>query len=289
MNTWTIPENPAVETALRDAAKQGTLSHAILLTGPGDLTAAARFAAAAMECTAEAGRPCGHCTACHKVWEDIHPDVITVRDPERKNIAVDVVRQTVSDAYIRPNEGKRKIYIFEDCSILTETDQNVLLKTVEEGPSYVSFLFCAANPAHVLTTLRSRCVEWKLRPAVRQAAPISSSAEALCRALGAKKRGRVVEVTTSLEKKKIKREELQTLLSECRRCAVAALAQRCGAKSGETEPSFVNLADFIANNLTKVQITHTIEVLQRFQADCLYQVGASHVLGALAVELEGII
>ena len=134
---------------IREAAGRGTLSHALLFTGGGDLAAAARYAAAALECQEEGAKPCGLCPACRKVHSDIHPDVLTVRDAAHKNIAVDVVRSVRADAYIRPNEGRRKVYIFPDCGLLTEQDQNVLLKIVEEGPPYAAFLFCAENAAPV--------------------------------------------------------------------------------------------------------------------------------------------
>lgn len=88
------------------------------------------------------------------MFSGIHPDVITVRDEAHKNLSVDTVRQIRADAYIRPNEGARKVYIFPDCTILTEQDQNVLLKIVEEGPPYATFLFCAENSSVVLQTLR---------------------------------------------------------------------------------------------------------------------------------------
>ena len=61
-----------------------------------------------MECAGEGARPCGTCPPAEKVLADIHPDVITVRDPDHKNIAVDVVRDLRADAYIRPNEGRAK-------------------------------------------------------------------------------------------------------------------------------------------------------------------------------------
>ena len=158
MAVFALPEKDPAAARIREAATRGTLSHALLFTGSGDCLAAARYAAAALECESEGTRPCGVCRACHKVLEDIHPDVIIVQDPDHKNISVDVVRTIRSDAYIRPNEGRRKVYIFPDCSILTEQDQNVLLKIVEEGPPYAAFLFCAENAAVVLQTLRSRCV-----------------------------------------------------------------------------------------------------------------------------------
>ena len=204
------PEEPAA-IRIREAATRGTLSHALLLTGSGDRMSAACFAAAALECTGEESRPCGVCPACRKVLAGIHPDVITVRDPDHKNIAVDVVRAIRADAYIRPNEGRRKVYVFPDCALLTEQDQNVLLKVVEEGPPYAAFLFCAENAAVVLQTLRSRCVELKLHPAAEGGGEEVQAAEALCRCLAARKRGKVTELAVRLEKKRITREDLSAL------------------------------------------------------------------------------
>jgi len=281
-------ENTAALSRIRAAAERGALAHALLVTGPGDRIGAARFAAAAMECTAETGKPCGVCTACRKVFEDIHPDVISVQDSEHKNIAVDVVRSVRSDAYIRPNEGARKVYIFEDCALLTEQDQNVLLKIVEEGPPYAAFLFCAANPAAVLQTLRSRCVELKLCPVAEDGGETeqTAAAEALCRAVGEKKRGSVTELLVELERKKTDRETLQTLLEQAHGLFSEALLTVYGQDTkGNTEKT----ARFLAKNLTKQQIMHTIELLQTYCRECAYNVGVNHVLGALAVELEGIL
>ena len=163
MALWKLdPEAPAA-VWLRAAAERRALPHALLFTG-GNGPAAAEFAAAAMECTADHGRPCGVCRACRKVLSGIHPDVITVQDPEHKLLSAETVRNVRSDAYIRPNEGERKVYVFPDCALLTEADQNILLKTVEEGPPSAAFLFCAGSAAAVLPTLRSRCVECKLHP-----------------------------------------------------------------------------------------------------------------------------
>lgn len=281
-----LKKDPAA-ARIREAAGRGTLSHALLFTGGGDKTGLARYAAAAMECMAAQGQPCGVCPACRKVLEDIHPDVITVRDPEHKNIAVDVVRAIRSDAYIRPNEGQRKVYIFPDCALLTDQDQNVLLKIVEEGPPYAAFLFCAENAAVVLQTLRSRCVELKLRPAAdTDAGELSEAAEALLRALGKGRRGAVSELAVRLEKKKTTREDLSALLERCRAVCAAALLLSYGCRP---EASDEEIAAFLAKNLTKTQIMRTIELLQKYHGECTYNVGASHVLGALAVELEGIL
>ena len=281
----TLEKDPGA-LRIREAAGRGTLSHALLFTGSGDRAGLARYAAAAMECTADRGQPCGVCPACRKVGQDIHPDVITVRDPDHKNIAVDVVRTIRADAYIRPNEGRRKVYLFPDCALLTEQDQNVLLKIVEEGPPYAAFLFCAENPSQVLQTLRSRCVEVKLRPGTEEDGEPSEAAEALCRAIGSRRRGAVAELAVRLEKKKLDREALAAMLERSRASFAAALLLLYGQQPGEMDRE---IAPFLAKNLTKTQIMSTIELLQKYHGECAYNVGPGHVLGALAAELEGIL
>ena len=275
----------AVSGRTRSAAARNALSHAVLLTGSADALDAARFAAAALECTAGSGQPCGVCQACRKIRQDIHPDVTVVRDPDHKNIAVDIIREIRSDAYIRPNEGRRKVYIFPDCSLLSEQGQNVLLKIVEEGPPYAAFLFCAENGSAVLQTLRSRCVEIKLR-ARRMQEELSEEALALCACLAGKKRGAAVALAVKLEKKKLSREELSAMMESVRGVLTAALMTHYGV---EADGKYRELTENLGKNLTKVQMMRTIELLQKYHGECVYNVGSGHVLGALAAELEGIL
>ena len=97
-------ENSTLVRAVRRAAEQGRLSHAIVLSGDGDLLGAARFIAAAHVC-GEEGKPCLRCRHCRKVLEGIHPDVTVVRDTEHRELTVDAVRALRQDVYIRPNEA----------------------------------------------------------------------------------------------------------------------------------------------------------------------------------------
>ena len=271
---------------IREAASRGTLSHALLFSGSGDRIAAAQYAAAAMECQGGGQKPCGTCPACRKVFSGIHPDVITVRDEAHKNLSVDTVRQIRSDAYIRPNEGSRKVYIFPDCTILTEQDQNVLLKIVEEGPPYAAFLFCAENASVVLQTLRSRCVELKLHPAETGEKESSEAGVELCRLLAAGKKGSAAELMVRLEKKRLDRDGLAAMLDQARTILAAALLAQYGKAPEGPEAA---LAAQLGKRLTKQRIMGTIELLQTYRGACAYNVGVSHVLGALAVELEEIL
>ena len=274
----------SVAARIREAAGRGALSSALLFTGPGDRLAAARLAAAAFQCQGDR-KPCGVCPACRKVEADIHPDVITVRDDAHKNIAVDVVRSVRADAYIQPNEGARKVYLFPDCSLLTEQDQNVLLKVVEEGPPYAAFLFCAENRSQVLSTLRSRCVELQLPPAEAKTAP-SEEGEELCRRIGSRRRGAVTEFLVGLERRRLDREALADMLAWAREEFAAALLLQYGYRDPESQRE---IPPFLAKNLTKAQIMSTIELLETYHGECAYNVGVGHVLGALAAELEGIL
>ena len=278
--------NDPAARRIREAADRGTLSHALLFSGSGDRLSAARFAAAAMECQSGRGRPCGACAACRKVFADIHPDVVTVRDEAHKNLSVDTIRQMRADAYVQPNEGARKVYIFPDCGILTEQDQNVLLKLVEEGPPYAAFLFCAENPSVVLQTLRSRCVELKLHPAVTVEKESSEAGVELCRLLAAGKRGTVTELMVRLEKKRLDRDGLAAMLDQARTLLAAALLAQYGQSPEGPDAALVVQ---LGKRLTKQRIMGTIELLQTYRGACSYNVGASHVLGALAVELEEIL
>ena len=274
------PGEDPVLSRLRAAAARGALSHALLFTGPGARLEAARFAAAAFQCAGE-DRPCGVCPACRKVREDIHPDVLTVRDEGRKLLSVETIREVRRDAYIRPNEGARKVYLFPDCALLTEQDQNVLLKLVEEGPPYAAFLFCAENPAAVLRTLRSRCVELKLHPAGPPPREAEGDGEALCRCLLKGRRGSAAELAVRLEKKKLSREDLSALLARSEALLSQALVVLYG---GEAEDRA--LAEELGKRLGKTRIVRAIELMKIYRQECGYNVGPGHVLGALAAELE---
>ena len=286
METLTLPDQPAVENRLRETAARGALPHALIFSGPGDRLAAAQFAAAAFECTAQGRRPCGVCEACRKVLAGIHPDVTVVHDPEHKIMSVDLVRSVRSDAYIIPNEGARKVYLFDDCGQLDDRCQDILLKVVEEGPPYAAFLFCAENSAGILPTLRSRCVELKLRPRESQGTDTDERAAELCRLVARRQMPGLVRFLTGLETGKIKREELGALLEEAREVFAAAALSLYGQPC---PPQRRELAAQVTENLTKAQIMRTIELFQSYRRECDWNVGTGHVLGALAEELEGIL
>lgn len=276
-----LPENSTLERTVRRAAEQGRLSHAIVLSGDGDLTDAARFIAAAHVCE-EADRPCLRCRHCRKVLEGIHPDVAMIRDTEHRELTVDAVRALRQDVYIRPNEAARKVYIIADSRQLNERDQNVLLKIVEEGPSYAAFIFCADSPAALLETVRSRCVLLKCDAPAPDALP--PEAEQLCRAFA---KGRLLPVTAylvSLENRRLKREELRDVLRGAWCAAAEALLLQMGKET--PDPACGETAQALAGGLDRRRLYGLTALLEKYSGECEYNVGAGHVLGALAVEWE---
>ena len=142
------------------------LSHAYLLCGVDGLGkhTLARELCAAMVCSGRGETPCGCCTPCKKVFGGIHPDVITICGESGKAITVEQIRNMTSDAYVRPNEGERKIYILEQAGEMNPSAQNAMLKLLEEGPVYAAFLLLCRQPDQMLQTIRSRCELLQLNP-----------------------------------------------------------------------------------------------------------------------------
>ena len=159
--------NSQLKENLSRSLGRNHISHFYLISGPqgsGKRTLA-RLLAAGILCGGDT-KPCLSCPACRKVLENIHPDVITVEDPEHKNVAVKIVRQFREDMFVMPNEGSHKIYLLPQ--ELGIEGQNALLKILEEPPSYGVFLLLTDNPEKLLPTVRSRCRELSLQPLAPQ-------------------------------------------------------------------------------------------------------------------------
>lgn len=150
----------ALPQELARRADQGALAHAWIVYGdsPASLEELGKTLAAAFLCANESHRPCGECKHCRKVEKGIHPDLQWVERLEGKSqITVDQIRQLRADAYVRPNEAGRKVYILKDAQLMNDEAQNAFLKVLEEGPAYSVFLLLTPNPRSLLPTVRSRC------------------------------------------------------------------------------------------------------------------------------------
>lgn len=132
------------------------LAHAYVITGS-QREELKDLLLAAYVCTGKGETvPCGDCPACRKARERIHPDLIRV-EQTGASLGVEQIRALRADAYIRPNEARRKVYVLEHAENMTAAAQNAMLKLLEEGPPYAVFLFPVQNPELLLETVRSRC------------------------------------------------------------------------------------------------------------------------------------
>lgn len=150
--------NERLKQTLGASIQRGHISHFYLISGPegaGKHTLATLLAAA-IHCRGQE-KPCLTCPACRKVLANAHPDFITIDDPEKKTVPVDLIRQARADIFVQPNEADRKIYLFPRAQDMGVPGQNALLKILEEPPAYGVFLLLTDNPESLLPTVRSRC------------------------------------------------------------------------------------------------------------------------------------
>lgn len=157
--------NERLKQNLQTTLGRGHISHFYLISGPegSGRHTLARLLAAAILCQGKQA-PCMTCNTCRKVMEDIHPDFITIDDPEKKTVPVDLIRQARADIYIQPNESDHKIYLFPRAQDMGIPGQNALLKILEEPPKYGVFILLTNNPEQLLPTVRSRCTLLSLQP-----------------------------------------------------------------------------------------------------------------------------
>ena len=229
MNLSTLAGNQRIKDRLSRREWDRGLSHAYIISGPAGSGrhALARRLAAAMLCTGGGERPCGTCPACLKTEKGIHPDFSVTAGPEAgKPITVDQVRALRSDAYIRPNEGERKVYLLEEADRMNPSAQNAMLKLLEEGPAYAAFLLIAGNAGGLLQTVRSRCEELALTPVEGEE---REQAERLAAALERAGELELLETALSVLDVKRSREELSAFLGALER-ALGARAVRGGER-----------------------------------------------------------
>jgi DNA polymerase III subunit gamma/tau len=154
-----------VALTLRNALRDGRLSHAYLFTGPRGTgkTSTARILAKAVNCLAEdpAARPCNHCRICVGITEGRQLDLIEI--DAASNRGIDEIRDLREKIAFRPNEARYKVYIIDEVHMLTKEAFNALLKTLEEPPPHAIFVLATTEPDRVPETVRSRCQRFDFR------------------------------------------------------------------------------------------------------------------------------
>lgn len=155
---------------LQNAIKTDQVAHAFLLTGIRGVgkTTTARIIAMALNCLGEDGQqknsqlePCLKCANCQGVLNDNHPDILEI-DAASKT-GVDDMREIITNANYTPSLARYKIYIIDEVHMLSNSAFNALLKTLEEPPEHVKFIFATTEIRKIPLTILSRCQRFDLR------------------------------------------------------------------------------------------------------------------------------
>ncbi len=140
-------------------------SHAFIIASPdvGLREKKALELACGFICDEQGKAPCYQCRSCRSVLAGYHPDVIDIsrksddKGKLKREIQVEQIRLMAADAYIRPTQAEKKVYIIKDAGFMNIPAQNAALKILEEPPSYAVFILCADSAETLLATVRSRC------------------------------------------------------------------------------------------------------------------------------------
>ena len=153
-----------VVSTLRNAIEQGRIAHAYLFSGPRGVgkTTSARLLAKALNCVnGPTSEPCGECDNCRGIARGSSLDVIEIDGAS--NTGVNDVRVIKEEVMFPPTSSRYKIYIIDEVHMLSQSAFNALLKTIEEPPEYVVFIFATTETQKVPATIRSRCQQFNFQ------------------------------------------------------------------------------------------------------------------------------
>jgi DNA polymerase-3 subunit gamma/tau len=156
----------AIATTLTNALRQGRIAPAYLFCGPRGTgkTSSARILAKSLNCIAQdhpTPEPCGQCATCRSITNGSALDFIEI--DAASNTGVDNIRELIERAQFAPVQCRYKVYVIDECHMLSTAAFNALLKTLEEPPARVVFVLATTDPQRVLPTIISRCQRFDYR------------------------------------------------------------------------------------------------------------------------------
>ncbi len=162
---WQVFGQESIITLLNHSLSKQSIAHAYLLVGPHHVgkTTLARSLSQALNCTGHEP-PCGQCSACQRIIEDKHADVISTSFAPGKKAGIDDIRYLQLMASRPPYEGKYKVFIINEAEHLSTEAANSLLKIMEEPPPRIVWLLLTSEENLLLPTVISRCQKLILKP-----------------------------------------------------------------------------------------------------------------------------
>jgi len=153
-----------ITRTLKNAIQSNRVAHAYLFTGPRGIgkTSTARVLAKALNCAGGLTiNPCGKCSSCMEIAKGTNLDVLEIDGASNRGI--DEIRNLRENVKLKPISGRCRIYIIDEIHMLTPEAFNALLKTLEEPPAHVKFIFATTRPYKILPTIISRCQRFDFR------------------------------------------------------------------------------------------------------------------------------
>ncbi len=232
----------------------------------------AKLLACRFLCDSTGERPCLTCPACKLVLAGRHPDLLIIarkideKGNKKRDLQVDQIRQMAADAFIRPSQAAKKVYLIEDAGLMNSAAQNAALKILEDPPHYAVFLLLTDSAEALLPTVRSRCA--LLRPQPDKATAPEPVEHELA-------------------------EEYLTLLARGDEPGLCAFMGRNEAMDGEKLGGLIaaakaHLAAFLCGRgrlegVNRKEAFRLLALLDRADEYLRLNVGAKHVLGLLCV------
>lgn len=259
------PKTEAIPQSLHTLIRAGRCPHALLLAGADDRTRkkTADTVAMALLCENRESAPCGKCRACTKVKAGSHPDISLFQGTEKaKTVGINTIREGIlASLYIAPNEAQRKIYVLHDADGMTREAQNAFLKTLEEPPSFVSFILTAGGTQKLLSTVLSRCTTFNLGEQTQKEGAERDIAAALACALASGSEFALIQAAAPLQKNRQLVKKTAVFLQGILRDAAVADVNAPALSGCDRE------AMLLGGKLTMRQITDCMDVLREI---CIY-------------------